>query len=178
MLHIDTQICIIAMPNSKMWDSPYMCVLRASILRFWIIQTLPAKFITVTCMAHTERDSACVFHPFWFVYFLSFALFIIKQVRHTCCWLLCFYVHCLSCYCFVCIVPRWLSSTSRYSPQTDWHTLTHVLQVPNNESAEIHHQCTASWTRPSTLADVGYWMWNQSTVINKDICIITYDLCQ
>jgi len=43
---------------------------------------------------------------------LLYALFICKQVRHTCCLSLHVYVHCIACDCMVLYVPCWLSSNA------------------------------------------------------------------
>jgi len=43
---------------------------------------------------------------------LLYALFIFKQVRHTCCLSLHVYVQCIACNCMFLYVPRWLSSNA------------------------------------------------------------------
>jgi len=43
---------------------------------------------------------------------LLYALFIFKQVIHTCCLSLHVYVHCIACNCVFLYVPRWLSSNA------------------------------------------------------------------
>jgi len=43
---------------------------------------------------------------------LLYALFIFKQVKHTCCLSLHVYVHCIACNCMFLYVPSWLSSNA------------------------------------------------------------------
>jgi len=71
--------------------------------------------------------------------FLLYALFIFKQVRHTCCLLLHVYVHCIACNCLFLYVPHWLSSNARaVIPLVDWHKLTYLVltchKTPINQS--------------------------------------------
>jgi len=71
---------------------------------------------------------------------LLYALFIFKQVRHTCCLSLHVCVRCIACNCMFLYVPRWLSSNAWASnpPLVDWEKLTYLVltchKTPINQS--------------------------------------------
>jgi len=87
---------------------------------------------------------------------LLYALFIFKQVRHTCCLSLHVYVHCIACNCMFCMfLVGYLQTPEPVIPLVVWHKLTYLVltcrKTPINQSinqsipgGHLHRVCAGA----------------------------------